>query len=66
MLVLLFTGAAFDFVNLIAAAVYVVALPFAAVAVTYLYFDLRVRADEAPADSEVPAGAAGPVPPTAP
>ena len=65
-LVLLVTGAAFDFVNRIAAAVYVVALPFAAVAVTYLYFDLRVRAEEAPAEPGVPAGAAGPVPPTAP
>ena len=42
-LVLLFTGAAFDFVNLIASAVYVVALPFAAVVATYLYADLRVR-----------------------
>ena len=56
-LVLLFTGAAFDFVNLIAAAVYVVALPFAAAVVTYLYFDLRVRHEEAPA--EEPASAAG-------
>jgi choline-glycine betaine transporter len=42
-LALLFTGAAFDFVNLISSAVYVVALPFAAVVVTYLYADLRVR-----------------------
>jgi hypothetical protein len=49
-LVLLFTGAAFDFVNLIAAAVYVVALPFAATVVTYLYFDLRVRHEEAPVE----------------
>ena len=59
-LVLLFTGAAFDFVNLIAAAVYVVALPFAAAVVTYLYFDLRVRHEEAPAEAELPAGAVPP------
>ena len=42
-LTLLFTGAAFDLVNLIAALVYVVALPFAAVVTTYLYFDLAAR-----------------------
>ena len=46
-LVLLFTGAAFDLVNLIAALVYVAALPFAAIVVTYLYFDLRVRQETA-------------------
>ena len=42
-LVLLITGAAFNLVNMIAALVYVTALPFAAIALTYLYFDLRVR-----------------------
>ncbi|MGE0027904.1 MAG: hypothetical protein AB7O78_12270 [Thermoleophilia bacterium] len=63
-LVLLFTGAAFDFVNLIAGAVYVAALPFAAVVVTYLYFDLRVRHEEAPVEDTLPAGAVPPVPPT--
>jgi len=61
-LVLLFTGAAFDLVNLIAAAVYVVALPFAAVVVTYLYFDLRVRYEEDPALETLPAEAAPPGP----
>ena len=49
-LVLLLTGAAFDFVNLISAAVYVAAMPFAAVVVTYLYFDLRIRQERAPAE----------------
>jgi hypothetical protein len=53
-LVLLFTGAAFDFVNLIAALVYVAALPFAAVVVTYLYFDLRVREETATAQEPAP------------
>jgi hypothetical protein len=63
-LALLFTGAAFDLVNLIAAIVYVAALPFAAVVSTYLYFDLRVRHQEAPlgdavAGSPLPGDAAG-------
>jgi hypothetical protein len=53
-LVLLFTGAAFDLVNLIAALVYVAALPFAAVVTTYLYFDLRERAEAAPAEEPSP------------
>ena len=43
---LLLTGATFDLVNMIAAMVYVAALPFAAIVLTYLYFDLRVRLEE--------------------
>jgi hypothetical protein len=62
-LVLLFTGAAFDFVNLIAAVVYVTALPFVALALTYLYFDLRVRhearAATPAADDDLPAELGG-------
>ena len=53
---LLLTGAAFDLVNLIAAMVYVVALPFVAIVLTYLYFDLRVRYEAE--GSEPVAGAA--------
>jgi hypothetical protein len=49
-LTLLFTGAAFDLVNLIAALVYVAALPFAAIVTTYLYFDLAARREAAPAE----------------
>jgi hypothetical protein len=49
-LTLLFTGAAFDLVNLIAALVYVAALPFAAIVTTYLYFDLGARQEAAPAE----------------
>ena len=48
-LVLIATGAAFDLVNLIAALVYVAALPAAAIVQTYLYFDLRARREAAPA-----------------
>ena len=48
-LFLLITGAAFDLVNLIAALVYVTALPFAAMAMAYLYYDLRVRHELEPA-----------------
>jgi hypothetical protein len=49
-LVLLGTGASFDVVNLIAAVVYAVVMPFAGVVMTYLYFDLRVRHELAAAD----------------
>jgi hypothetical protein len=54
-LALLVTGAAFDLVNMIAALVYVTALPFAALAMAYLYFDLRVRHELSAAEVE-PAG----------
>jgi hypothetical protein len=41
--VLLFiTSASFNFVNLVSSVVYAVVLPYAAIATTYLYFDLRV------------------------
>jgi hypothetical protein len=40
---LLATDAAFDVVNLVAAIVYSVTMPFVAVATTYLYYDLTVR-----------------------
>jgi hypothetical protein len=53
-LVLLFTGAAFNLVNFIAALVYVTALPFAALATAYLYFDLRVRRELAPVHEHGP------------
>ena len=42
-LALIGTGAAFNLVNLIAACVYVVAVPFAAIAMSLLYLDLSVR-----------------------
>jgi hypothetical protein len=58
-LVLLATGAAFAWVNVIAALVSVLVLPFAAIATTYLYLDLRVRKDRAavaePTVQELPA-----------
>ena len=60
-LTLLFTGAAFDLVNLIAAIVYVAALPFAAIVTAYLYFDLDARREaalaEEPEGDELPATA---------
>jgi hypothetical protein len=43
-LLLFATNASFDVVNVASDLVYVVALPFAAVATTYLYFDLVARA----------------------
>jgi len=60
-LVLVFTGAAFDLVNLIAGVVYVVALPFAAIVTGYLYADLRLRQERAAAAQEpAPEAAAHP------
>ena len=60
-LALLLTGAAFDLVNLIAAIVYVAALPFAAIVTAYLYFDLAARREaalaEEPEADELPATA---------
>lgn len=46
---LIFTGASFDFVNLIAGVVYVAAVPLSAVLTTYLYYDLRERRRAEPA-----------------
>ena len=61
-IVLLVSGAAFDLVNLIAALVYVTALPFAAMAMSYLYYDLRVRHEREPAADR----AGGDLPPELP
>jgi hypothetical protein len=47
--VLLFvTSASFNFVNLISSLVYVFALPFVAIATTYLYFDLELEKGKQP------------------
>ena len=47
-LLLFVSHASFDFVNLVSSVVYAIVLPFAAIATTYLYFDLRVaKQDEA-------------------
>jgi hypothetical protein len=58
-LLLFVTSASFDFVNLISSVVYAVVLPFAAIASTYLYFDLRVakrqEAEGAEEDDVLPA-----------
>jgi hypothetical protein len=46
--ILLFvSSASFDFVNLISSVVYAIVLPYAAIATTYLYFDLRVASRQA-------------------
>lgn len=41
-MLLFITSASFDFVNLISSVVYAIVLPYAAIATTYLYFDLRI------------------------
>jgi hypothetical protein len=54
-LLLLLTPASFNVVNLVSAVVYVFVLPLAAIVQTYLYFDLRVREQRAPAETRVAA-----------
>jgi hypothetical protein len=41
-LLLFVTSASFNFINLVSGVVYVFVLPYAAIAMTYMYFDLRV------------------------
>jgi hypothetical protein len=45
-LLLFVSSASFNFINLVSSVVYVFVLPFAAIASTYLYFDLRVKHQE--------------------
>jgi hypothetical protein len=57
-LLLLGTTAAFNVINVVAGLVYAVTLPFVAIATTYLYYDLRTRAEVAartPAVTQLPA-----------
>lgn len=62
-LALIGTGAAFNVVNLIAACVYVAAVPFAAIVMSLLYLDLSIR-EEAPS-AILPDSGATPDPTTA-
>jgi len=45
-LLLFVSHASFDFINLVSSVVYAVVLPYAAIAATYLYFDLRVAKEQ--------------------
>jgi hypothetical protein len=57
-LLLLGTTATFNVINVVAGLVYVVTLPYVAIATTYMYYDLRTRGElavRAPAISELPA-----------
>jgi hypothetical protein len=47
-LLIVLTEAPFALLNVVAGIVYVVAIPFVAVATAYVYFDLRVRESLAP------------------
>jgi hypothetical protein len=51
-LLLFVTSASFNFVNLVSGVVYVVVLPYAAIAMTYMYFDLRVAKNREEATAE--------------
>jgi ACR3 family arsenite efflux pump ArsB len=69
-LLLFVSHASFDFINLVSSVVYAVVLPFAAIATTYLYFDLRVAkqregetaetGDVLPVETETPPDALAP------
>jgi hypothetical protein len=69
-LLLFVSHASFDFINLVSSVVYAVVLPFAAIATTYLYFDLRVAkqregetaetGDVLPPETETPPAALAP------
>jgi hypothetical protein len=50
---LFMTSASFDFVNLASSLIYVIVLPYAAIATTYLYFDLRVGEQREASEEEV-------------
>ncbi len=52
-LLLFATQASFDFVDLVAGVVNAVVVPFATIATTYLYWDLRVAKQNEPADASV-------------
>ena len=56
-MLILVTNAPFWLVNVIAGLVYAVTMPFLALTTTYVYFDLRVRNELAPAHEpdELPA-----------
>jgi hypothetical protein len=52
-LLLFATHASFDFVNFCASAIDAIVLPYAAIATTYLYYDLRLQKQSEPADAGV-------------
>jgi hypothetical protein len=52
-LLLFVTSASFNFINLVASVIDAVLVPFAAIATTYLYFDLRVAKQGDPAEASV-------------
>src|SRR5262249_43711454 len=58
-LLLFVTNASFNFINIVSSVIYAVVLPYAAIASTYLYFDLRVakqqEAETAQAGDVLPA-----------
>jgi hypothetical protein len=51
-LLLFVTDASFDFINLVSSGVYAIVLPYAAIASTYMYFDLRVANQREAASEE--------------
>jgi hypothetical protein len=58
-LLLFVTSASFDFVNMFSALVDTLALPYVAIASTYLYYDLELRQEERAESAEAPLVTAG-------
>jgi hypothetical protein len=52
-ILLFISSASFDFVNLVSGLIYVIVLPYAAIATTYLYFDLRVGEQREASEEEL-------------
>ncbi len=52
-LLLFVTSASFNFINVVSSLIYVIVLPYTALATTYLYFDLRVGERREPSVQEV-------------
>jgi hypothetical protein len=45
-ILLFISSASFNFINLVSGVIYAIVLPYAAIATTYLYFDLRIANDQ--------------------
>jgi hypothetical protein len=56
MALLLISSASFGVINLVAAVVYVATIPYVALVLAYLFFDLSVRAESAESDQPVVVG----------
>jgi hypothetical protein len=56
------TNQSFDFINFAASVIDALVVPYAAIATTYLYFDLRIETQDEPADAGVLPAETAPAP----